>query len=73
MFTKSAKLNPVCGVVGPGVCIILLGNTAFCLLGGVVGMKRDLGMAGEGEVARYRRRSAPWVSAAAPGFCGRRM
>jgi len=55
MFTKSAKLNPVCGVWGqPGVFIKDDGR-ADDLDGGVVGMYLVLGiaaLAGEGDVAR---------------------
>lgn len=55
MFTKSAKLNPVCGVWGqPGVFINDDGS-ADDLDGGVVGMYLVLGiaaLAGEGDVAR---------------------
>lgn len=46
------------------MCIIELGR-ADEVDGGVVGMKRDFGMAavaGEGEVARYRSKSAPSAS-----------
>ena len=62
MFTKSAKLNPVCGVCGqPGVFINDDGS-ADDLDGGVVGMYLVLGiaaLAGEGDVARYSNKSAP--------------
>ena len=48
-MTKSEKLKTFCGVCGAG--IIELGREA-CFDGGVVGMKRDFVMAGEGDVAR---------------------
>lgn len=63
MLTKSAKLNPVWGVCGappPGVFITEDGRAKDG--GGVVGGRifvLDIAPAGEGDVAKYIKRSTP--------------
>lgn len=71
IWTKSEKSNACDGVCGlpyaernpppPGVVIMEEGS-ARAFWGGVDGgcmRARDIGLAGDGEVARYSRRSAP--------------
>lgn len=75
MLTKSAKSKPCPGVLGkglppPGVVIMAEGKSSLLFLGGGVDGRsiRDLfGLtAGDGDAARYRRRSAPSWPPSAP-------
>lgn len=72
ILIKSVKLKPVCGVWGaPGVFITDDGR-ADEFDGGVVGVNFAFGItpAGEGDVARYIKRSAPRSPAGLFAFPG---